>query len=455
VPERSLTVGDCVTLHLDSLAAGGEAVGRREGMAVFALWGCPGDDVEVEITEVSRRFARGVVRSVVSPSPDRVDPPCPHFGDCGGCQLQHISYEAQLRHKTALVHDALARIGGLPDVEIADTWGMDDPWRYRNRAQYHAHLAEPGDVTLGFARHRSRDIVPLTECRLQHPLSEQVRAALLQAMPRLAQTPAERAALLEVETLVSFAAGRGLATLVCDSRPPFLQSAAAALVERVPGLSGVLAARKRGRGSRHRSPSEVLSGESRLVEKLGGTGYRVSADSFFQVNRTQTERVIQLVREWAGVGPEDTVLDLYTGVGTFLLPLAGSARAAIGIESQQAAAADARANLRHWRLSNVGIHQRKVERVLPRLIDRGEGVDIVVMDPPRKGCGPIVCALVAKLRPRRIILVSCNPATLARDLKDLAEHGYTCRRAQPVDMFPQTWHVETVTLCEPVRTAHT
>lgn len=448
MPERSLTVGDRIPLHLDSLAAGGEAVGRHEGMAVFALWGCPGDDAEVEITQVSRRFARGIVRSVVSPSPDRVDPPCPHFADCGGCQLQHIAYPAQLRHKTALVRDALTRIGGLPDVQVADTWSMDDPWRCRNRAQYHAHLAESGDVTLGFARHRSHQVVPLAECRLQHPLSEQVRAALLQAMPRLAQTPAERAALLEVETLVSFAAGRALATLVCDGRPPFLQSAAAALMDHVPDLEGVLAARRRGRGSPHRSPSEVLSGESRLVEKLGGAAYRVSADSFFQVNPTQTERAIQLVREWAQVQSRDTVLDLYSGVGTFLLPLAASARRAIGIESQEPAAADARANLRRWRLSNVEIHQRKVERMLPRLIERGDPVDIVVMDPPRKGCGPIVCALVAKLRPRRILLISCKPATLARDLKDLAKHGWTPRRVQAIDMFPHTWHIETIALCD-------
>ncbi|UCC68640.1 MAG: class I SAM-dependent RNA methyltransferase, partial [Armatimonadota bacterium] len=231
--QPQLQLGQRIHLRLESLAAGGEAVGRHEGMAVFALWGCPGDEAEVEITEVSHRFARGVVRAVISPSADRVEPPCPHFGDCGGCQIQHIAYEAQLRHKATILRDSLSRIGGLPDVEVGDTWGMDDPWRYRGRAEYHGQLDSSGQLVLGFARHHSHDMLALQECRLQHPLSEQVRAAVLEAMARVAQSADERGALLEIETLVSFASGRGLATLVCEGEPPFVRSAAEALMEEV------------------------------------------------------------------------------------------------------------------------------------------------------------------------------------------------------------------------------
>ncbi len=447
--EPSLKVGDRIALHLDSLAAGGEAVGRHQGMAVFAMWGCPGDEAEVEITEVSRRFARGLVRAVLSPSPDRVEPPCPHFGECGGCQLQHVAHPAQLRHKTAILRDSLSRIGRLPEVEVGDIWGMDDPWGYRGRAEYHAQLGSSGQLVLGFARHHSHEIVPLRECRLQHPLSEQVRAALPKIMGRVAQTPGERASLLQVETLVSFASGDALVTLVCDGRPPFLKSAAEALMSEVDGLSGVLSARKRGRGAPRRSPAEVIMGEAHLAEELSGGSYRVSPDSFFQSNPAQAARALRLVQEWAEVGKRDVVVDVYTGVGTFLLPLAGAAHEASGIEAEAASLSDARANVRKWRLGNITLYQGTAERMLSRMAERGQRADIIVLDPPRRGCGPIVCASAARLRPRRIILVSCDPATLARDLKHLAEHGCFPQRVQPLDMFPQTWHVEAVALCQP------
>ncbi len=449
----SLKVGDRVRLHLDSLAAGGDAVGRHEGLAVFARLGCPGDEAEVGITEVSARFARGVVRSVLTPSPDRVEAPCQHFGECGGCQLQHVSYEAQLRHKTTLVREALARIGGVSDIEVRDAWGAPEPWHYRSRARYHAEVTEAGELVLGFARHHGHEIVPLKECRIQHPLSEQVREHVVRAMARIAQGGQERAALLEVETLISLASGTGLVTLVCEGRPAFVRSLADELVAEAPGVAGVLASRKRGRGSRHRAPSELIAGEGHLVEELAGRAYRVSPDSFFQANPRQAGRMIELVREWAQVTEREVLLDVYTGVGTFLLPAALTARRAIGVEADTAALSDARANVRRWGLGNVDLYERRAERLLPHLVQRGWRADVVVMNPPRKGCGKIVCASAAKLGPRRIILVSCDPATMARDVSTLAEHGYRARRVQPVDMFPQTWHVEAVAVCERPRAA--
>lgn len=462
MPEAPFQTGDHITLHLDSLAVGGEVVGRYEGMAVFTMWGCPGDNTEVEITEVARNFARGMVRSVITPSPDRVQAPCPHFGDCGGCQVQHLSYDAQLRHKTAITRDSLARIGVMPEVEVGETWGMERrPWFYRNQAEYHAALDAENQLFLGFTRHRSHDIIQLSECNLQHPFSERVRKAVVAHMPRVAQGASERGALLGVEALVSFSSGQGLVTLICGGRPPFVESLAEALRGDLPDLVGVLFARRRGRAA-HRSPAELVWGESHITETIGGKEYRVSADSFFQSNPQQAIRMVALVREWAEVAEGETVLDLYSGVGTFLLPLARAARKAVGIEESESAVADAHANMRAWRLRNATLYERRVERMLPKLAQeasrpkqpkerkRAPSANVVILDPPRKGCGPIVAALVAKLRPRRIILVSCHPATLARDLKSFAEHGYPCRRIQPIDFFPQTWHVEAVAVCEPL-----
>ncbi|HUU53567.1 MAG TPA: 23S rRNA (uracil(1939)-C(5))-methyltransferase RlmD [Armatimonadota bacterium] len=439
--------GDHITLPLDSLAVGGEAVGRHEGMAVFALFGCPGDTAEVEITEVARSFARGIVREVVTPSPDRVEPPCPHFGECGGCQLQHISYKAQLRHKAALVRESLERIGGITGLEVPDTLGAETPWRYRNRAEYSAAVSEAGDVVLGFSRHHTHDVIDLSQCNIQHRLSEQVRLAAAELMGSVAQSPAERAALLGLETLVSFATGKGLATIICEGRPAFVESLARGLAEQVPDLAGVLAARRRGR-SPHRSPSEVVTGDGHIVEEIGGGRYRVSADSFFQSNPPQATRAVQLVQEWAGAGEGEVVVDLYCGVGTFLLPLAPTARRAVGVEESNSAVADANANVRRRRLHNVKLYERKVQRILPNWVEQKRKADVIILDPPRKGCGPIVLAHVAKLQPRRIVLVSCHPATLARDLKTLSQLGYPPTRLQPIDMFPQTWHVETVAVCD-------
>ncbi len=440
-----LTVGQTVPLHLDSLAVGGEAVGRHEGMAVFAMWGCPGDEVEVEITEVAARFARGVVKRVVSPSPDRVEPKCPHFGECGGCQWQHISYPAQLRHKAALVREALTRIGRLPEVEVVETVGMERPWGYRGRTVYRA--AGEG-FAFGFTRHHSHDAVVPAQCPIQHPLAERVRAALADILPRVAGDPADRAAVYKLEVGASFADERAMALLVCEGRPEFVISAAKELMAEVPEVTGVCAARQRGPNAKRRSPAELVAGNPYLTEQLGEGRYRVSPDSFFQVNPRQGARLAALVEEWAGVKETDVVVDAYCGVGAFLLPLARRAKSAIGIESDESAIGDARANVRAWRRRNVKLYRGRVEHVLPRLAHREVQADIVVLDPPRKGCGAIVCEAAAKLGPRRILLVSCHPATLARDLRTLTDHGYAVRRLQPVDMFPHTWHVEAVALCE-------
>jgi 23S rRNA (uracil1939-C5)-methyltransferase len=445
--ESVVHVGDRVRLHLDSLAAGGEAVGRYGGMAVFARWGCPGDEAEVEITEVAARFARGAVVEVVTPSPDRVTPPCGEAGNCGGCQLQHIAYPAQLHYKAAIIRDTLTRIGGFEGIEIGGMWGMDDPWHYRNRAEYHARLDESGGLVLGFLRHRSHEVVPGDACRLNHPLVERLREATERAMARVAQSPEERADFLRLDAFVSVAREEALPTFVCRGRPPYLAALAEAVAEGVPEVIGVAAARSRGPTIAHRSPAEKLLGKSRLIEYLGEGGYQVSPDSFFQVNPAQATRLLALVEEWAGVTREDTIIYAYCGVGAFLLPLARRSGPAVGLESDDAAITDARLNIAHWRLRNVRLQRGKVETVLPRLAREGARADVIVLDPPRRGAGPVAATAAARLAPKRIILVSCDAATMARDLKTLAEHGYPPRRVQPIDMFPHTAHIEAVALC--------
>jgi len=448
VADAPVQVGDRIQLHLDSLAVGGEAVGRYQGMAVFVTWGCPGDEAIVEVTEVSARFARAQLTEVISPSPDRVTPPCGSYRDCGGCQLEYIAYPAQLRHKTAMVREAVARIGGLPEVEIGETWGMDAPWRYRSRAEYHADVDASGRVALGFLRHHTHEVVPADRCLVQHPISERIQETVTRLANRVAQSTEERARLYRVETFVSFAQQQALVTLICEGRPGFVPLVAEALMAEIPEVVGVLVARARGRTVAHRSPAEVVKGKSRLVERLGEYEYHVSADSFFQVNPAQAARLVDLVVEWAGLGRQESVIDAYCGVGTFLLPLARHGGPALGIESEESALDDARLNVTTWHLRNVHLQRGKVEKVLPEMAREGGRCSVIVLDPPRRGCGPVVTTTATRLRPRRIVLISCHPATLARDLKGLAEHGYQPMKLQPVDMFPHTWHVETVAVCE-------
>ena len=268
-------------------------------------------------------------------------------------------------------------------------------------------------------------------------------------MGRLAQSPTERAQLFRLDSFVSLARNQALPTLICEGVPPFLTGIAEELMARLPEVVGVAAARSRGRTTMHRSPSGSVRGKSRLVETLGEYEYHVSADSFFQVNPAQATRMLALVEEWAQMGKHDSVIDAYCGVGTFLLPLARGGGPALGIEAEDAALADARLNAEVWHLRNADIERGKVERVLPGMVREGAHCDVVVLDPPRKGAGPIVVTAATRLRPKRILLISCHPATLARDLKTLAEYGYVARRIQPIDMFPHTWHVEAVALCEP------
>ncbi len=447
--ETPLAVGDRIQLHLDSLAAGGEAVGRHEGRAVFVMWGCPGDDALVEVTEVAPRFARAKLVELIAPSPDRVRPPCASYQDCGGCQLEYIAYPAQLRHKTAMVRDAVARIGRLPNVPIAETVGMEEPWHYRNRVEYHAGLDESGRVFLGFLRYHTHDVIPANGCHVQHPLSERVQQLVSDLVNRFAPRVEERGRLYRVEVFVSFALQQALVTLICDGRPAFVPLVAQALMEEGEGIAGVLAARSRGRTTAHRSPSEVIQGKSRLTERLGEYEYHVSADSFFQVNPVQATRLLALVQEWAAVGRQESIIDAYCGVGTFLLPLASQGGPALGIESDESSLNDARLNATTWHLREVHLQRGKVEKVLPEMVHEGGRCDVLVLDPPRRGCGPLVSVAATRLRPHRLLLISCDPATLARDLKTLSEHGYAPTRLQPIDMFPHTWHVETVALCEP------
>ena len=417
-------------------------MGLHQGFAIFVPLTAPGDTVQVEITSVTKSFGRASLLGIISPSPQRVSPQCRHFGICAGCQLQHLDYPAQVAIKTQMVKDTLERIGKLTEVEVLDTIPMDDPWYYRNKAEYTAHV--DGDhLVLGFHRMERGPVLSLEECPLQHPLSIEIKQAVENDFGRLGSLP-----VIKLITRIAFANGDALTTLISRDQSPQLNDLAKSLVHRFPQMKGVVTWVAKGKsGKRLVSRQLAAGGQGYLTERVAGWDFRVSAESFFQVNPASAERLLTLLLEWADLGGQELIIDAYCGVGIFLLPLCARAKLGWGIEEDAFSYRDARSNVKRHRRSNCRLLQGKVERLLPKLLAREGKADLIVFDPPRRGCGRAALEAAAAMAPRTILMVSCHPGTLARDLRYLAELGYRTVRVQPIDMFPQTAHVECLALC--------
>jgi 23S rRNA (uracil1939-C5)-methyltransferase len=403
-----------VVLSLTDMAHGGDAVGRHKDQVVFVPLGIPGERVRVEIRERRRNVWRGHLLEVIEPSPERVDAPCPYFGRCGGCQWQHLGYAAQLHWKREIVGTQLRRIGRQEEPVVLPMLGMADPWTYRNNVQ----LRPAPDGALGYYALRSHDVVAVERCPIAHPLLNDLLRTLGGA-PAGVETVSLRAGTATGERMLILEGGEAPSIEVEDA--PY------SLVHLAPD----------GR-------TTTLARRPHFYERLLGRELRISAPSFFQVNTAQAERLVELVCRVVAVRPGETVLDLYCGVGTFALALAAQGARVSGIESAPWAIADAVANAeRHGLAEPCTFYQGDVAEVLPRL---GERCDAVVLDPPRAGCDARVLEALARCEPARIAYVSCDPATLARDILRLQGLGYALVDVQPVDMFPQTYHVETVCL---------
>jgi len=445
-----LARGERVTLEIDGLNHAGEGVGHADGFTVFVPGAAPGDLVTAEVISVKPEYARAVPLNIERPSPQRVEPCCSYFGRCGGCRLQHIDYAEQLRLKRKIVAETLRRIGGL-EIEVVPVLGMSEPWRYRNKYQAPVS-AENGQVKIGLYEPRSHRVVELTQCAIQHPAGCRAINAARQALQEL-RIPAydeqsRRGVVRHIIARTSFASGEVLLALVTYG---WELPRAAQLVEllrrRVEKLAGIVQ-------NINPHPGNVILGQEELtlwgrpyvVEKLGELSFRVSARSFFQVNPVQAQALYGLVRRLAGLTGRETVFDLYCGIGTIALHLAGGAAQVIGVESVSAAVEDARTNAALNGIDNAVFLVGRAEEEVPKLLHSGRRGGVVVLNPPRKGCAPELLDVVARALPERIIYISCNPATLARDLKILAEAGYPAREVHPVDMFPHTSHVELVAL---------
>ncbi len=449
--------GEILSLTIDDLAFGGEGVGRADGYVVFVPGGLPGDRLRVRLVQVRSRFGRGVIDAIEEPSPQRVEAPCPYFGRCGGCRLQHMAYPAQLAFKAKQVVDALERLGGLKGIEVQPIIGATETFGYRNKMEFTVARDSKEPMVVGLHEaDRYDSVLDIDRCLLQ---SDRMNALLGEARDFFIERGL---------TVYEQDSGEGLLRFLMLREGTHTGELMANVVTSAPAVSEVapLAQRLQARDAGTTSvvmnvnpkkasvavgvEEHLLGGRDHIRESVGGLTFQVSASSFFQTNTRQAERLFELVIDSAGLTGTETVYDLYSGTGAISLLLARRARWVYGVEVAQAAVDDAGVNAAANGITNCTFVCGEVRFVLPSLIAKGVTAEVVVADPPRAGFHPKALHALITLGARRIVYVSCNPTTLARDLGELVRGGYRLEWVQPVDMFPHTPHIEAVARLERV-----
>ena len=433
-------------LRIEGYGSAGEGVARLEGQAVFVKGALAGEICQVQLLKVGKSAAWGRVTQVLTPVPGRQSPDCPRYPRCGGCQLRHMTYAEELRFKRQKVQDALQRIGGWTG-RVEKIHGAEAPDRYRNKIQF--PVADGPRV--GFFRARSHEVIDAEDCLLQPLAATRLREAFKLWMERY-QVPAydERVhgGLIRHFYVRVNRRGQSLCAVIANGTDlPHQEELVQALRRAEPDLAGVVLSVNQEKtnvilGKTHR----CLWGRDYLEDTLCGLTFRLSVPSFYQVNREQAEVLYGRALAFAGLTGRETVLDLYCGIGTITLVMARQAGRAIGAEVIPAAVEDAKANAARNGVTNAEFLCADAAQAAQTLADRGLRPDVICVDPPRKGLAPAVIDAIVQMAPQRLVYVSCDPATLARDVKRMEEQGYVLQRAEAVDLFPRTAHVETVCL---------
>lgn len=433
-------------LKVDRMGRNGEGVAvLPDGRVAFIGGALPGEIVEARISEQHARYARGQAVAVLDRSPERRLPPCPVYWDCGGCTFQHWSYEAEGAYKVDRVREALARIGGV-EAHVAPLRAPQYPYRYRTKASF-PWTGTPGQAALGLYGRKSHQVVATDRCLIQDPMLDDLLSAAVLAANALKLEPYDevggRGVLRHLVLRASHTDHRTVVLVVVTRRDPRLKVWAERLMAAVDHLQGVALSVQRERTNKILGgPAETLAGRPVLHEQLAGMVFEVGADVFFQVNPGQMESLLDVMTEEVGPGRGRLALDLYAGVGVLGLLMARAGYRVTAVESSSRAVASGRASARDNGLA-IDFRTGAVEEVLPALIEGGYRPDLVVLDPPRSGVRPVVAATLLDAAPSRIIYVSCDPETLARDVA-LWQSLYEVRTVAPVDLFPRTDHVETV-----------
>ncbi|WP_064642906.1 23S rRNA (uracil(1939)-C(5))-methyltransferase RlmD [Paenibacillus sp. AD87] len=456
VSKNEETVIDIIGMNHD-----GEGVGRANGYTLFVQGALPGETVRVRVMKTKKQYGYAKLLEIVKASPDRVSAPCPIYDQCGGCQIQHMSYAGQLAWKRQLVVDNLQRIGKLnvlvedaegaeqQGIRVLPTMGMDEPWRYRNKAQVPIGAAEGGLVG-GFYAKGSHRIIDMDTCLIQHEHNDEVVAKVKELGSHLGisayNEETGRGLLRHVVVKKAFRTGEMMLVLVTNGRDiPYKDEWIGSIREAIPHVASICQnVNKKQTNVIFGDENRVLWGRDVIYDYIGDVQFAISARSFYQVNPVQTEVLYGKTVEYAGLTGKETVIDAYCGIGTISLFLAQHADQVYGVEIVPEAIEDARSNAMLNEMKNVKFEVGASEDVIPRWKEQGIEADVIVVDPPRKGCDPRLLETILEMKPERVVYVSCNPSTLARDLRVLEDGGYRTVEITPVDMFPHTVHVESV-----------
>ena len=443
---------DIVTLEIVDCGTDGEGIGKADGFTVFVKDAVIGDTVKAKIMKAKKNYGYGRLMEILKPSPYRVEPVCPSARQCGGCQLQAVSYEEQKVFKEKKLRGHLERIGGFHDLPMEPLIGMDEPYHYRNKAQFPVGRNKEGRIITGFYAGRTHAIIENRDCALGIPQNKDVLDRVIAHMEKYNIAPYDemtgRGLVRHIFVRYGFFTGEIMVCLIINGQEfPHQKELIEKLCE-IPGMTSIsLNINKKRNNVILGEKVKTIWGQEFITDKIGDISYEISPLSFFQVNPKQTWKLYSKALEYADLHGEETVWDLYCGIGTISLFLAQKARFVRGVEIVPAAIEDAKRNAKINNIENVEFFVGKAEEVLPREYEKnGVYADVIVVDPPRKGCDEMLLKTILKMQPKRVVYVSCDSATLARDLRFLCDNGYELKKVCGVDQFPQTVHVETVVL---------
>lgn len=447
--KEPVSVGDKLDLNIIDLTNQGLGVGKVEGFTIFVEGGLPGDELIAEIKKTKKNFAEAKAVEIKNPSSKRQISECKYYKNCGGCQLHELDYRAQLDIKTNMVKDAIERIGKLEDVKINPTIGMETPFRYRNKGMFKVGEKE-GNISIGYFKNKSHEVVDIEECIIQDEVVDKVLKIVKEYMEKYnVQAYNKKTNKGTIRDIVTRKAKDGSTMVIIvttSEKLPYKDE----LIKSLKTVKEVVSIYQN--INKKKTPVVLgnknikLYGEEKIVDYIDKFKFYISPNSFFQVNPIQTEVLYKKALEYLDLSGEETVFDLYCGIGTISLFISEKAKSVYGVEIVSDAIKDAKENAKLNNVRNIEFIEGKSEEIAPKLLKEGIKADKIVVDPPRKGCDEKLLETIVKIRPETVVYVSCNPSTLARDLKYLNENGYKVMEVQPVDMFPWTVHVECVTL---------
>lgn len=454
----NINKNDIFTVTIEDMGTEGEGIGKVDGFTWFIKDAVIGDVIEARAMKLKKNYGYARLLNILKPSSYRVEPKCEFYRQCGGCQIQALDYRQQLIFKENKVRNNLKRIGGFDNLKILPVIGMDNPYYYRNKAQFPIRQDKEGNIITGFYAGRSHTVIANTRCYLGDEVNEEILNQVISFMKEnhisAYDEESGRGLVRHVLIRVGFTTREIMVCLIINGNElPKCDE----LVKRLQGMEGMTSIsiniNKENTNVILGEKIKTIWGRDYITDYIGNVKYQISPLSFYQVNPTQTKKLYETALSYADLSGNEVVWDLYCGIGTISLFLAQKAKKVMGVEIVPQAIDDAKKNAKINEITNAEFYVGKAEEVLPKKYkEDGEYAEVIVVDPPRKGCEEGLLDTIVEMKPKRVVYVSCDSATLARDLRYLCDRGYEVRKVQPVDMFGQTVHVETVCLVVPTKT---